>query len=125
MFGIRGYQRQMPYMKEEQQQFMALLGQAPVRLTVEQAAWLLGCQPHDIPILVGSRLLKPLGNPPANGIKYFSTAELLESTRDRSWLAKLTNTICQHWQKKNARKKDHPSADDAQGGLLVKLSAAR
>jgi len=29
-------------MKEEQHQFLRLVGQAPARLTVEQAAWLLG-----------------------------------------------------------------------------------
>ena len=67
-------------MKEEQQQFLRLVGQAPARLTVEQAAWVLGCQVHDVPILVSCRLLKPLGNPPANGIKFFSTAEVTELT---------------------------------------------
>jgi hypothetical protein len=77
---------------------------------VEQTAWLLNCQSHDIPILVSARLLKPLGNPPANGIKYFSTADVLELVKDRTWLAKITNTVCQHWQKKNARKKA-PTAD--------------
>ena len=91
-------------MKEEQHQFLRLLGQPPARLTVEQAAWALGCQPHDVPILVASRLLKPLGNPPPNGVKYFSTAELLELLNDRSWLAKMTNAIAQHWHRKNARK---------------------
>jgi len=60
--------------------------QLPVRLTAEQAAWVLNCQAHDIPILVSSRLLKPLGNPPPNGIKYFATAELLELAKDRVWL---------------------------------------
>jgi len=33
---------------------------------------------HDVPILVAARLLKPLGNPQKNGIKFFATAELLE-----------------------------------------------
>jgi len=47
-------------MREDQQQFMRLLGQLPARLTAEQAAWVLNCQPHDVPILVGVRLLKPL-----------------------------------------------------------------
>jgi hypothetical protein len=94
-------------MREDQDRFLALLGQPPARLTVEQAAWILNCQAHDIPILVAARLLRPLGNPPANGTKYFSTAEVLESAKDRSWLAKMTNTVCQHWQKKNARKKSN------------------
>jgi hypothetical protein len=81
-----------------------LLGQLPARLTAEQAAWVLNCQPHDIPALVAARLLKPLGNPPANGIKFFATAEVLDNTRDRQWLVRMSATIYQHWQKKNARK---------------------
>ena len=49
-------------MREEQHQFLSLLGQLPARLNAEQAAWVLNCQAHDVPILVGARLLKPLGN---------------------------------------------------------------
>lgn len=90
-------------MREDQQQFLGLVGNPPARLNVEQVAWVLGCQAHDVPILVSYRLLKPLGNPPQNGVKYFSTAEVAELTKDRSWLAKITQTICQHWQKRNAR----------------------
>lgn len=90
--------------KDEQHRFLGLLGRVPARLTVEQAAWVLNCQPHDIPILVAARLLRPLGNPPPNGIKYFSSDELLELIKDRSWRVKITNTVCQHWRKKNARK---------------------
>ena len=53
-------------MREEQHQFLRLLNQLPARLTAEQAAWVINCQPHDVPILVAARLLKPLGNPPPN-----------------------------------------------------------
>jgi hypothetical protein len=42
----------------------------PARLTVEQVAWVLNCQPHDVPILVAARLLKPLGSPPPNSVKF-------------------------------------------------------
>ncbi len=80
-----------------------LLGQLPARLTAEQAAWVLNCQPHDIPALVGAKLLKPLGNPPPNGGKFFATADLLEAIKDRNWLVRMSATIYQHWQKKNAR----------------------
>ena len=83
-----------------------LLGQWPARLTAEQAAWVLNCQGHDIPALVAAKLLKPLGNPPANGIKYFATADLLEQIKDRNWLVRVSATICQHWHKKNARQKE-------------------
>jgi hypothetical protein len=93
-------------MKDDQHRFLMLLDQLPARLTAEQAAWVLNCQPHDIPALVAARLLKPLGNPAANSVKFFATADLLESTKDRNWLVRVTSTINQHWHTKNARKKN-------------------
>jgi hypothetical protein len=93
-------------MKEEQHQFLRLLGQPPARLTAEQAAWVLNCQPHDVPVLVAARLLKPLGNPQKNGIKFFATLQLLELVKDQAWLIKVTNAVNQHWQKNNASKKN-------------------
>lgn len=109
-------------MKEEQHQFLVLVGRPPARLTVEQAAWMLGCQTHDIPILIASRLLKPLGNPPQNGIKFFSTAEIAEFAKDRAWLAKMTQTISQHWHKRNTRQKNHNGNGD-EDSLALELSA--
>ena len=104
-------------MKTEQHQFLRLLGQLPARLTAEEASWVLNCQPHDVPVLVAARLLKPLGNPPANSVKFYATLELLEQIKDRTWLAKVTNALNQHWQHKNAAKRkgigkefDNPSA---------------
>jgi hypothetical protein len=93
-------------MKEDQQRFLSLLGQLPARLTAEQAGWVLNCQAHDIPALINARLLKPLGNPAQNSTKYFATADVLEKAKDSFWLVKVTNTICQHWQHQNARKKN-------------------
>jgi hypothetical protein len=80
------------------------LGQLPARLTAEQAGWVLNCQPHDIPALISARLLKPLGNPSQNSTKYFATADVLETAKDRSWLVKMTTAINTHWQKQNAKK---------------------
>src|ERR1044071_1808171 len=97
-------------MREDQQRFLSLLGQLPARLTVEQAAWILNCQAHDIPVLVAARLLKPLGNPPANGVKYFACAVVLESTKDPIWLAKVANAIHNFWRIKNSQKKATSSA---------------
>ena len=71
-----------------------------------EAAWVLNCQPHDVPILVAARLLKPLGNPPPNSVKFYAASELLEQIEDRAWLAKVTNALNQHWQKRNAAKKN-------------------
>jgi hypothetical protein len=100
-------------MKDDQHRFLSLAGQIPARLNAEEAGWVLNCQPHDIPALINARLLKPLGNPSKNSTKYFATADVLELTKDRTWLGKVTNTISQHWQKQNARKKNR-SADGLQ-----------
>ena len=89
--------------KKNQLRFLSLLDQLPVRLNAKQAGWVLNCQPHDIPALVAARLLKPLGNPSANGIKYFATADLPEIAKDRAWLVKMTTIINTHWQKRNAK----------------------
>ena len=90
-------------MNPERERFLNLKT-LPVRLNVDEVAWMLNCQAHDIPILMSSRLLKPLGNPPANAAKYFSTMVILESTKDPAWLAKATNAIHNYWRNKNARK---------------------
>ncbi len=69
-------------MKEEQQQFLRILGQVPARLTAEHTAGLLNCQPHDVPILAAARLLKPLGNPPPNTVKVFAPRRVLDLAQD-------------------------------------------
>ena len=66
---------------------------------------MLNCQPHDVPILVAARLLKPLGNPPPNSIKFFAVREVLAQAQDRTWLAKVTHALNQHWQRKNSAKR--------------------
>lgn len=92
-------------MKEEQHQFLRLLGQSPARLTAEQVAWVINCQSHDMPVLIAARLLKPLGNPAPNAIKFFATSEVLELSKDKVWLVKVTNAINQHWRQQNIAKK--------------------
>ena len=113
-------------MRDEQHQFLTLLGQLPARLTAEQAAWVLNCQLHDIPALVAAKLIKPLGNPAANGIKFFATADILELTKDRNWLVRVSSTIYQHWHKKNAAKKSCLSVSEANGqNPVAQLSVNR
>ncbi len=109
-------------MKDDQHRFLSLLGQLPLRLTAEQAGWVLNCQPHDIPALIHARLIKPLGNPAANGIKFFATADLLENAKDRAWLVKMTATINQHWQKQNAKK--GRTVDDSSSGTSPLLAVS-
>lgn len=109
-------------MRDDQHRFLTLLGQLPARLTAEQAAWVLNCQPHDVPVLVGARLLKPLGNPPANGIKFFATADVQELAQDKNWLVRMTVAINQHWHKQNAAKRNRTN-DGAQSGHTSTASA--
>ena len=99
-------------MRDDQHKFLMVLGQLPARLNVEQTAWVLNCQAHDVPVLVSSKLLKPLGNPPPNGTKFFATKEVMELARDEKWLHRVTFTIYQHWQKRNARKKEQSPEND-------------
>lgn len=90
-------------MRDDQHRFLTLLGQVPARLSAEQTAWLLNCQPHDVPVLVAAGLLKPLGKPQPNAVKYFATCEILAVSANPAWLSKLTVTLGQHWQRKNRR----------------------
>lgn len=103
-------------MKDEQHRFLSVAGLLPVRLNSEQAGWVLNCQPHDIPALITARLIKPLGTPAQNSTKYFCTADILEAAKERTWLVKMTAAINGHWQKQNAKKKDH-AANNAPHGL--------
>jgi hypothetical protein len=110
--------------KDEQYRFLSVMRQAPARLTAEQTAWLINCQPHDLPVLVSARLLKPLGNPPSNGIKFYSAADVLELSKDRAWLTKVSNVIYQHWHRHNARKKERIFPGDRESAATEFPSAA-
>ena len=106
-------------MRDDEHRFMSLLGRLPARLTAEEAAWVLNYQPHDVPVLVVARLLKPLGNPQPNSVKYFATGEVLELAEDRNWLAKVTNAVSQHWQAKNQHKTERSHLDVVGGELSL------
>lgn len=79
---------------------LSILG-PPARLNVEQTAVKLNCQVHDIRTLINARLLKPLGNPPPSGVKFFATAEVAELSSDVAWLDKATSAIHKHWKVQN------------------------
>jgi hypothetical protein len=50
-----------------------------------------------------------------NGIKFFSTAKVGELSKDRVWLAKMTQTISYHWHRQNSRKKSESLNDSLMG----------
>ncbi len=78
----------------------------PARLDVQETAWYLGFQPHDIPTLVSAGLLKPLVRSP-QAVKYFCAATLAKLRDDPQWLARASEAINKHWQRKNARRSGH------------------
>ena len=99
-------------MNELQRTFFQQWNDPIARLTVDQTAWALNFQPHDIPILVRAGLLKPLGNPPQNGVKFFATREVLELSKDDKWLHRATAAIHQHWHTRNSRKAKVSAEDE-------------
>jgi len=76
----------------------------PARLDAMQAAWFLGFELHEIPILIAGNLLKPLGHPARNGTKFFATQALEQLRRDEKWLARASDAIANYWRARNARR---------------------
>lgn len=90
-------------MQQDKEKFLNLK-LLPARLTAEEAGWYLGFASHDIPILVANGLLKPLGHPADNSVKFFALGTLESLRTDIRWLTRATDTMFDHWRKKNARK---------------------
>lgn len=93
-------------MNQAQEQFLNLKTH-PARLRVEEAAWYLGFATHEITILMAEGHLKPLGRPPATGVKYFSAVTLEELRRDGKWLARASDCVVQYWKSRNEKKTAH------------------
>lgn len=90
-----------------------ILYRLPARLDAAQTATLLGFQSHDISVLVSSGLLKPLGRPASNSIRYFASVDIDLLREDRDWLDKATRTISRHWQEKNGSRRANPQTPRA------------
>ena len=81
----------------------------PARLLANQVAKLLNCTTEDVAILVNAGKLRALGKPRPNGVKFFSTVELIALLADPDWLDEATKTIGQFWKRKNARRNSYTS----------------
>lgn len=75
----------------------------PGRLNTCETALLLGFQEHDVPVLVGAKLIAPLGKPARNAPKYFAAVEIVQRGNDSKWLGRATSILAKHWQSKNQR----------------------
>ena len=82
-------------MNSYRQQFLNIL-HLPGRLTDEETSWFIGFNLYDIFILALAGLLKPLGQPVPNAIKYFDLATLCELKQDSTWQYRATKEIMGH-----------------------------
>jgi hypothetical protein len=67
---------------------------------------------HDVRV----GIIHPFGNEVLREVH--ANGELLEQVQDRTWLAKVTNALNQHWQKRNANKKNYP-VNSSQNGHVT------
>ena len=88
-------------MNQAKKDFLSL-ATPPARLGINETAWLLGFNEHDIPVLVTAGLLRPLGRPTASGSKFFATVELQNLRSDTRWLARASDAMVNHWRNQNA-----------------------
>lgn len=84
----------------------------PARLTTAEVAVILGFQEHDIPQLVVSKLLIPLGKPAHNSPKYFAAVDITEAAQNREWLSTATRQISRYWQSRNEKKRVPPAMEE-------------
>lgn len=82
------------------------LRRLPAMLNPPQAAAILGVGEHDIPVLIRAGLLEPLGDPPANAVKYFAGIQILELAGEPACLGKIRQALYEYWQTKNAAKSE-------------------
>lgn len=111
-------------MKPEVKEFLSLM-QKPGRVTMEQAAWLLGFNEHEVTILMAKGLLRPLGHPAHNGQKFFLTATLEDLRRDEKWFSRASDAVVDYWRCKNGRKGSSLAKADVPRADAPSLAAAK
>lgn len=75
----------------------------PARIDVATTARLLGVAEHDVPILIATKLLKPLGKPAPNAPKKFAAIEIIALAADKQWLDTVTRRLSEYWKTKKIR----------------------
>jgi len=75
----------------------------PGRITVAEAAYILGCDPDHIFILLSAKMLKPLGSPPPGAMKYFLRIDIEKKKDDGRWMNKACEIIRRAIKDKNER----------------------
>jgi hypothetical protein len=75
----------------------------PSRLNAEETAWYLGFNLVDVTILTSVGLLKPLGKPAPNAVRYFARPDLDQVSSDPKWLDRASAALGRHWRDRNER----------------------
>ena len=75
----------------------------PGRITAAEAAYILGCEPDHIFILLGARMLKPLGKPPPGAMKFFLRVDIERKKDDAKWMDKASEIVRLKIKDKNER----------------------
>ena len=55
-------------------------------------------------MLMGAKLLQPLGRPSENGCKYFGIVDLERLKQDSTWQAKASDAIVKYWKDRNLQR---------------------
>jgi len=95
----------------------------PARLTMEETGWALGFSAHEIPVLISRGLIKPLGHPVPNTMKWFAAVSVEELRQDVKWLSRATDAMMEYWRGKNARKTGAGELASAKGEYQIAASS--
>ncbi len=78
----------------------------PARMTAAQAADFLGFERDDLALLAREGLLRPLGRPGANAVKYYAAVEVAALWNDRTSLDRATQLLYERNRSKADAQRD-------------------
>jgi len=83
----------------------------PARLTVDEAAVLLGFHEEAISVLMKAKMMEPLGGHAPGVQRMFAAVEIQRLHNDVKWLSKATRVLREHFRLRNNKQKstdEHP-----------------
>jgi hypothetical protein len=90
--------------RDQDSKWLFSAARLPGIIESDEAAALLGIQPHAVPILIAAKHLKPLGKPSEKASKKFSADYIKELSCDRKWQDQAIRIIDAYWANQNIRK---------------------
>jgi len=98
-----------PYLRQQLRSFQKLFTGLlfPAGVLPETAAQMIGVHPDVLPYLYDKGLLKSLEAREPKKVSHYHTAEILEKTQDRQWMAKVMEAAREYHVRRNSRKKSN------------------